>query len=389
MTLAAPSRSQDNKLVNPPFAVDRMYRAVGQNDFRGESRNMAWDPVIGGMVVLPRSTAGRNPRTLFPGGKSPKGSVVGTYTSQPQKAEFEFHEILPSWNLLVDEETQGYRVYVRVAGRDREWSPWIYFGGGGILLKEPNPNRSRIVPGWGTVRVDYIMLEKAALYFQYRVELKSAGPKSATGQRRMALVRFFLSYSNTSGDRELWETSDHPKRASFAPETTTSLGIPYRCQGWVEDRKLASQICCPTSLAMILEKYGINKPTTEVAAEVLDKENSIYGNWPRTAQVAARYGFEAHVERFRRHEDVQRLIANGFPVMASIRITKGDLGTEPQRASGGHLILLQGFTKEGDYIVNDPDSPGPGGAERIFSRQDLQNVWIDKGGVGIVYQKSK
>ena len=147
---------------------------------------------------------------------------------------------------------------------------------------------------------------------------------------------------------------------------------------------MAGSICCPTCISMVLESHGIRLPTLQVAAEALDTENDIYGNWPRAAQLVVKHGLESFVTRFRGDDDVKRMIARGLPVVASIRARKGELTRARYDRTAGHLILIRGFTPEGEYIVNDPYSEGPEGEESVYPKDDIRRVWFDKGGAGIV-----
>ena len=70
--------------------------------------------------------------------------------------------------------------------------------------------------------------------------------------------------------------------------------------------------------------------------------------------------------------------------MASIRVDRGELKSARYKSSKGHLILLVGYTPNGDYIVNDPYSEVPNGAEIEYTEADIGKVWLDKGGVAVV-----
>lgn len=363
-----------NLLTAQPYAVDALYRAEKQKHFAGESKNMNWDDVADGIALKAGASAK---------GKSATTAESGWYVSPAIKADFPFQELLPSWNIKLNEKTQSYRVFMRICDVEENWSPWLYFGKGGTpRARLSHANKLTSSTKWGQVDVDYMMLARPAHYFQYKVALENRGsPRNAP-----VLQRFFVSYSNIAGDRKLF-AAVQKNAARLKGDWATTLSVPYRSQLAVRQKSLRGQICCPTCVSMILESNGVNRPTIEVARTAYDSEFKIYGTWPRAAQTAAHYGMLAWVDRFRTDDDVKRVIAEGIPLMASIRAKQGELRGARYKFSGGHLICIRGFTADGDYIVNDPYSAGPGGKEIVYHKEDIAKVWFEKGGVGIVIRK--
>lgn len=362
-----------NALAGHTHAVDGLYRASREEDFTGRRSGLVWDSKNAELAVIPDP----------PAGDSGPVHYEGMYISAPVETPFDFHELMPSWSIRLNEKTQGYEVHLRVADASLKWSPWFYFGAAGKL--SPRPANKRILKsgGWGEVQVDYLPLHKPARYFQYRVELESHGVKPV-GANRLALRRFYLCYSNTSGDSELWNQHKSRTRRASSVTLPLSLEVPYRSQLDIKDKKLAQYICCPTCIAMVLESHGIRRTTMHVVREAHDREHDIYGIWPRAAQTASRYGLDAWVQRFRNQSDVKRVLAMGAPIMASIRFKHGELSNADYKSSAGHLLLVRGITVDGDYIVNDPYCRGPKGAEIVYEKNEFAKVWFEKGGVGIV-----
>ncbi len=364
-----------NVLIGKTYAIDRLYRVDAAAAFAGKSVNLGWNSRRQGMVLVPPAV-----------GAAARSAIIrGKFTSTPVQAELPFHEVLPSWNIELDEKAQGYRIALRVAGQNDKWSPWFYLGSGGIAV-ERVARKTTQSAAWGEVHTDFLVLRKAATQFQYRVELESTREASAVPAQRATLRRFFVSYSNTSEDPELYREF---KSASLPelPRREINIPIPYRSQRDVAVKKLRNQICCPTCVSMILAANGIEKPTLQVAAEALCRETDTYGVWPRASQIAAMNGMDAWVQRLRTHAEVKSMLASGQPVMASIRVNKGDWAHKTYTQSKGHLILLRGIRMNGDYIVNDPFATGPTGAEIDYSEKDMEKVWLEKGGVAIIIRK--
>jgi hypothetical protein len=359
-----------NSLGRPPFAIDELFRGERSADFLGESKNLQKRKP--GLCLIPGEANGNS-----------RGAVRGSFLSARQTAKFPFHELLPSWNIRLDESQQGYRIHVRVADERLAWSPWFYFGSGGTMVEKAGGKNTKS-PRWGSVNIDYLQLHKPAHYFQYRVELES--PRELCTPKACPVVqRFFVSYSNTAEDELLFARLN-----GHSPSTKVKacrIKVPYRSQRDVSVKHLRDQICCPTCVSMVMEHLGISKETLQVAEEAYDAEYKMYGTWPRASQAAANNGLESWVQRFRTHEQVAAQLAADQPIMASIRANPGELRNARYKKTRGHLILLIGNRANGDYIVNDPYSEGPRGAEIIYARADIEKVWLDNGGVGIVIRK--
>jgi hypothetical protein len=160
------------------------------------------------------------------------------------------------------------------------------------------------------------------------------------------------------------------------------LDVPRRSQ--VQEATDPGSICSPTSLSMVLEFHGVNRTTREVCEGVYDHAEKIYGNWPLNTAYAHKVGgFEAFVARLGGLEEIEEEISAGRPVVLSHRWGPGDLDGAPIAASDGHLIVVVGFTAEGDVVANDPASK-PDGVRRTYRRRQLWTTFLERG-AGIVY----
>jgi hypothetical protein len=166
----------------------------------------------------------------------------------------------------------------------------------------------------------------------------------------------------------------------------TTLEVPSRAQKDVEeDSHIGGRVCSPTSLSMALEFHGSTYRTIDVCRAVIDGTSKVYGNWPCNTAAAARLlpGAWAAVVKMAGFDELEREIAAGRPVVLSHRWEQADLSNPPIPRSSGHLILVVGFTEDGDVIVNDPAAPAAE-VRRVYRRSELFHTWQELS-QGIVY----
>ena len=171
-----------------------------------------------------------------------------------------------------------------------------------------------------------------------------------------------------------WRKGDHGKLSNERSPVwgKKPLDVPVRAQ---RDQRT----CSPTSLSMVLDYYGFNKPTAEVAAGVFDAigdhGHGVYGNWPFNTAYAYRVsGIESYVRRMDGLQDVEKMIGEGRP--AIITVHGSPFSNE------GHLIVVVGFDRRGDVIVNNPGR----GVRRTYPRAVIHKAWMGREeGAGITY----
>lgn len=368
-TIGKTSGPVNNYLGRTGNDRDEMYVAENRRQFAGETLRMQWDAERKGMFV--------------DAGDFRKGKVA-RYVSPVIKCRFPATEFLPSWNIALSGKDQGFRVYLRFHSKDvSRPSAWMMVGERGkIDLKEKVVVKA---PGWGQTRVDYIALRRSANAFQYKVEFWTTSARPTAADQTPGIVRFFVHYSGPGAAGKAVKAPAFRK-----PAKDFHLPVPYRSQLDVPDDALKNIVCCPTSLSMVMEYHGKDHPTIDVVHAIYCKRNNMHGVWPNASQLAYENGFRACVTRFRSHQDLQQYIkTTGNPVIVSIRVAEGELRRAAYPKSNGHIIVVTGMRKNGDYIVNDPYSVGPGGAEIDYISEDMAKVWLDKGGVAVLVEKQQ
>lgn len=158
--------------------------------------------------------------------------------------------------------------------------------------------------------------------------------------------------------------------------------------------------CSATSTAMVI-KYWRTGPTPAdlawvdppVDAEVDYSARNVFdytydgaGNWPFNCAYATTYGLKAFVTRLRSFTELEELIRAGIPVIISVSFKKGDLDGAGY-GTNGHLMVVVGFTEDGDVVVNDPASHLIADDSQVrftYRRDQLENAWVPHSG-GTVY----
>ena len=151
--------------------------------------------------------------------------------------------------------------------------------------------------------------------------------------------------------------------------------------------------CSPTSTTMVLGYYdALPKPAEyawvkrSYADRVVDHSARMTydygydgtGNWPFNTAYAANHAGHAFVTRFKSLVGVERLVAAGIPVVTSVTFGRGELHGAPISATNGHLVVVVGFTQDGDVVVNDPAASSAAGVRRTYDRGEFENAWFKR-----------
>lgn len=299
----------------------------------------------------------------------------GSVTSEPLQFNAGFNRVVPSWNADCPTGT-----WIRVelqssADRGKTWSAWYdlaAWGDPAVVGRLPRDSRVK-KDAFGRVDEDTLELDQPANRLRYRITLHSERPEVTP---LVTLVAIAVA------DRTRPAAADDTPGPAWGREVATE----FRSQT-VENADLSWRVCGPTSATMALTAYGVSLPVADVARAAWDDLNGIYGNWPFLAAAASRMmrenadslpktpgrtpKFQAFVLWSPDWKDAEREILNGNPCIVSIRSDPGELRGAPYDSTDGHLILLRGFTKEGNPICNDPAASREVNGRVVYDRQEL------------------
>lgn len=295
---------------------------------------------------------------LRPGATRPE-LVTGWYEPGP------FDELVASW----DVEGGGS---IEIAAQVREHDTLIRW----LVLGRRDRSVWTSVPGQedGSARVEVDVLVGARPFQAFRLRVRADEPGSVRA----------LAACTTLGRAE-------PESGSPTP-IGPGVEIPVRPRSQMAHRGHHPELdgggaswCSPTSLAMVLERWGVVRDTPEVARAVYDPAYGACGNWSLNVAYAASLGLDAVVTRLTSLAEARPLLGAGVPLVVSLAAGPGELPGFPlDEGTRGHLVVLSGETAEGDPIVLDPAAPEGGSVRRTYPRDAFERAWLG-GSRGTVY----
>ena len=295
------------------------------------------------------------------------------WTAQPG---FDWNEAVVSWNLAPG---HGVALTIDAKAGDSEGESGLYKLGHWTL--EPKGRRESTKDqsdDWGKVDTDTLVLKRPARSLKLIVTVTS--PRLAP----LAVPKFLgVSFRNSAitpkfeeANKEAWgKTIEAPRRSQMSYEGGNV---------W----------CSPTCVSMmlwhwanVLRRPELNKDVPEVAANVNDPNWPGTGNWPfNTAYAGSFSGIRAYVSRFGSIREIEDWIAARIPVVTSV--SSALLKGRPKKESNdGHLVVVVGFTREGDPVFNDPGRSLE--IRQTYKREHFEAAWKSSGNtVYLIYPES-
>jgi len=299
-------------------------------------------------------------------------NLPGVLESPIEKTNFDFDEILLSWNCLAG-NPGGLFISLSVGSDSNAWYEFAYQKWGEFDTDAIEiPDQPLKIPDIGRLDEDIIRLKRAMNFYKFKITCM------AGADREFILDRISVCYSNVSANIRQYHVN-----SPLAPDIEPiDLAVPYRSQHWLPD-SISGLTCSPTSVTMILNYHGREFSTLEVAEEVYDKVNDIYGNWPYNAQAAYVLGLnKTWVGRHNSFNELVDELKAGKPVAISIAFDKDQkLTGAPYKSTDGHLIVVRGFDNDGNVLVNDPAGDNIEEGVVSYNIDELTAVWTGHQGV--------
>ena len=341
----------------------------------------AFDPIAG-------LCAGHDPHRpgRYDGGDYYNGSRFhfGTALSPPLAAPALFQQAIASWVSATPVDT-WIEVHLRVRLASGAWTRWYAMP---IWTSSVGTIKRHSVEGQGgaaTIDTDTLELRpgRAASTFQLAVTLFTTSAASPE-VRRLSLA--------ASGP-----TPADPPPAVPGPAWGIDLAVPGRSQMLARYRGAAyggggEVWCSPTATAMLLAYWARRLGRPGLAVSVPAAARGTYdwtyagtGNWPFNVAYATSFAaMDGFVARFPSLAALEPWIADGVPLALSIAFAPGALPDAPIPSSAGHLLVLRGFDRAGNPIVDDPAGATDATVRRVYPRAALERAWLD-GSQGTTY----
>ncbi|HEX6507034.1 MAG TPA: peptidase C39 family protein [Chloroflexota bacterium] len=306
--------------------------------------------------------------------------LFGTLLSPIHAIAFPVDHLIASWDATTPPGTWlEVHARLRVASG---WTAWyrlpIWASGTGTVHRHS-------VDGQRDVATDTIGLGpgREATAYQLELTLFTVNVRVSPSVRLVAAIASHDAsrWPGSAPDRSVWGIDlPVPRRSQMLPRYR-GLRFGGGGEAW----------CSPTSTSMVMAYWAamlhrpeLLQPVPAVAAGVYDATYDSTGNWPFNTAYAASFGLTAFVTRMSSMRTLEEWIGRRVPIVISVAFKPGELPGEPLGSSDGHLMVVRGFTRSGDAIVNDPAAADDGGVRMIFSRAALERVW-QQGSHGTAY----
>lgn len=267
---------------------------------------------------------------------------------------FAAKEVIPSWNA---EMSHGGSLSVQVAAPG---TPFYSMGVWGFTDQRSSVKDQK--DEHGRVATDTIIFAKPTRQLTVRVKL-FPGPADGVPD----ISRIYLNVSSSGTQQAASQKISHGME----------LPVPTRAQ---HDYPNGNVLCSPTTIAMLMHYWADVANRPELRREVPEIKEFVYdpawegtGNWPFNVAYPGSFGdLNAYVTRLRGVGDLEQLIAQRIPVSVSVSYPLL-LGRERTRSADGHLVVVIGFTEEGDPIINDPAKRDK--VRQVYARERLIEGW--------------
>ena len=287
----------------------------------------------------------------------PPASSGKETTWAPADPGFDWDELVVSWNVKHAERT-SIRFEARVLRPDATTN-WFTLGVWSI-----DGSRSSIQgqkDADGQVLTDTLRLAKPG----GEVELR-AYMETMEGARDPTLTLVTLSFASTA-----FTPSEEPDKDAWGK----IIDVYQRSQMTYPGGEV---LCSPTTVSMLIRHWSdelhrpeLDRDVPAVEAGAIDAGDPKTGNWPFSMAFAGSLDpFTAYVSRFSGITDLERWIAQGIPVACSVDYTLLQGKSGPK---AGHLVVLLGFTSDGDPIFNDPGWSKQ--VRQTYKRADFEKAW--------------
>ena len=179
----------------------------------------------------------------------------------------------------------------------------------------------------------------------------------------------------------------HMPTAAAPPADTPVLDIPATSQAAAAQEEIRPRICSPTCVSMAMNYLGVEHTFDELVTAAHHRATDLYGVWPQNIWAASRWGVLGAIETTTDWGVVERAVAGGHPVAASIAFEQGELRGSAIASSVGHLVIVRGI-QNNRVVVNDPAATEAADVPRHYDADEFREAWLAARGVCYVFAVS-
>jgi uncharacterized protein YvpB len=290
---------------------------------------------------------------------------------------FPFMTALLSWNAERLPEGSLLNFQVEVSKDKEKWNrfQYLFYGTADPIAMAPNSESPTEIEGVGFVDTDVLKLYEPMRYARVLVDAFPSDDSTEIILRRLSLCL-------SSGELTMKEYGRLGEKEVESDIGKVKLAVPYLTQRGMPEG-LSGNCCSPTSVTMVLNHYNKNVDLIPFCYEVYDPYHDMYGDWPYNVQAAYLAGMaRTWVEIHDSFDDIYGEVSDGRPVVISIAYGYDELPNSPiHSAEVGHLIVVAGFDGPDTVICNDPAGHDATDGIIRYPRKELEQVWVDHGGV--------
>jgi hypothetical protein len=332
-----------------------------------------------------------------PHGNGTAGWEYGRWTSPTYRLDYGAKELVASWTADAPEGT-WVEVEMRGDTTDGDRTGWYVMG---RWAETTTDVHRTTVPDqadrYGRVAIDVFEAANDVALGAYQLRMTL---HRLPGTDRSPAVRSVSGMTSRLPDQRRVDTSPPGSAGGI------TLDVPQHSQNlhrgeYEQWGGGGAAWCSPTATYMVMSYWG-REPTDEqmswVPSDYEDPEVAFAargtydynyggtGNWPFNVAFAGRFGLEGFVTRLHSLTELEQFIEAGIPVITSQAFEEYELPSAGY-GSNGHLMVVVGFTEDGDVVGNDPFQANNEAVRTVFSRGAFENVWqrtTETGGIAYV-----
>ena len=319
---------------------------------------------------------------------------MGSWTSPMFSTGFGFSELVSSW---IAQTPGGSFIHVYMSADRGDGTSTKWYTMGIWAYGDTDIHRTSVGhqgDGDGYIAIDTFFAKDHPMWgYELGLALyRPVGSSASPAVRRIGAV-----------------ASDPVNTKPYLPSATTMtgdivLGVPAFSQEihtgeYPEYDSGGEAWCSPTSTSMVVDYWDKGPSPSEyayvpsefadpwvdyTARYVYDYHYQGAGNWPFNVAYAGARGLDGEVTQLHSLAEAEQFIKAGIPLVASIAFSSNKLDGFLFKSTNGHRLVIVGFTKEGNPVVNDPAATSDATVQRVYDRAQFEQNWMTSTG-GIVY----